>query len=473
MKAEKTRATSIHKVRRRALGNKRALGHELQRRGRRVRRSDPECIRPGPADESLSGVGGLVPFGVYLRRLGIDRSLQLMFDGLKTGRGVVYPMAGQIRLLLDANVVGEERVFGLEALGADPLFVKLAGGSVPSLDTVYRDLCRMDEMALAKLELLMAHHGLEDVRSRKLGVAHLDIDTTVEPLFGTQQGALPGPNPRYPGRPSYHPLLAVVAESQTCVGAVLRPGDRGFGGDDAASVRAYLDRVRAATGSDCRLVVRIDAAGDCTEIMETVESSSSYFIVKARLTQDLIGALFRTTQWRTVEHDALGRATRQVAEVHFQREEWKHRGLAVRVVAVRTLERDVGKQVQLWPDSDYAVQTYLTNDFHNAPEDVASEYNGRAEVEPIIGELKHALGIGKVPSQSFNANHAAFLIKLLAHNLVRRYARAVLPSTTRWRMPWLRRALFVIPARLLRSGRCWTLRFPPKSALFDAFAYIE
>lgn len=225
MKTTTTSRASIHKVRRRALGNKRALGHELQRRRRRVRRADPECIRPGPADESLSGVGGLVPFGAYVQRLGVDRSLRLLFDDLKTGQGVVYPMSAQPRLLLDANVVGEERVFGLEALGADPLFVKLAGGSVPSLDTVYRDLCRMDEMALAKLELLMAHHGLEDVRRRKLGVAHLDIDTTVEPLFGTQQGALPGPNPRYPGRPSYHPLLSVVAETQTCVGAVLRPGE--------------------------------------------------------------------------------------------------------------------------------------------------------------------------------------------------------------------------------------------------------
>jgi hypothetical protein len=460
-------------VRRRALGNKRALGHELQRRGRRVRRADPECIQLGPADESLSGVGGLVPFGAYVRRLGVDRSLRRMFGDLKTGPSVVYPMDGQLRLLLDANVVGEERVFGLEALGADPLFVKLAGGSVPSIDTVYRDLCRMDEMDLAGLELFMADHGLQDVRPRKLSVAHLDIDTTVEPLFGTQQGALPGPNPRYHGRPSYHPLLAVVAESQTCIGAVLRPGDRGFGGADAASVRAYVDRLRAAVGADCRLVTRIDAAGDCSDIIETVEDSGSFFIFKARLTQDLIGVLARTAEWLTLEVDALGRATRQVAEINFVRTEWKERGLAVRVVAVRSLDRDVGKQVQLWPDSDYAVQTYLTNDFDSAPEDIAREYNGRAEVEPIIGELKHALGIGKVPSQSFNANHAAFLMKLLAHNLVRRYARAVLPEPTPWRMPWIRRALFVVPARLLRSGRRWTLRVPPMSPVLHAFACLE
>jgi hypothetical protein len=151
-------------------------------------------------------------------------------------------MSAQLRLLLDANVVGEERVFGLEALGADPLFVKLAGGSVPSLDTVYRDLCRMDEMALCGLELLTADHGLEDVRQRKLGVAHLDIDTTVEPLFGTQEGALPGPNPRYPGRPSYHPLLAVVAESQPASAPCCGPATA----DSAAVTRRACARTLTA-----------------------------------------------------------------------------------------------------------------------------------------------------------------------------------------------------------------------------------
>ena len=166
-----------------------------------------------------------------------------MFHELKVGRGVVYPMEAQLRLLLDANVVGETRVFGLESLAADPLFVRLAGGSVPSVDTVYRDLCRFDDMALAKLEVLMARHCVEETRKQKLETVHLDIDTTVEPLFGQQQGALPGPNPRYHGRPSYHPVLAVVAEVSCCIGAVLRPGDRGFGGDDAGRAARYLGKL--------------------------------------------------------------------------------------------------------------------------------------------------------------------------------------------------------------------------------------
>ncbi len=33
-----------------------------------------------------------------------------------------------MRLLIDAAVIGEDRVFGLERRAADPLFVRFAGG---------------------------------------------------------------------------------------------------------------------------------------------------------------------------------------------------------------------------------------------------------------------------------------------------------------------------------------------------------
>jgi hypothetical protein len=471
MKATTKTLARIHKVRRRALGGKRAMGWDMQARARRIRRPDPHRVRLGNPDATLTGVAGLVPFGVFLRRQGIDRVLH-SFDGIKSGRGVVYPMGAQLRLLLDAAAVGELRVFGIESLGADPLFVHLAGGSVPSVDTVYRDLCRVGDFDLAKLELVMANQGLEEVRRLRLDRVHLDVDTTVEPLFGHQEGALPGGNPRYHGRPCYHPLLAVVAEAGTCVGGVLRPGDREFGGADASPIRTYVDRVRSAVGPDCDVVTRIDAAGDCTKLLEEISAAGAHFVVKARLTSDLLGAVAHHTAWTTVDVDADGRPLRQVAEIDFSRIEWLERSLRVRVIAVRSLERDVGKQVFLWPDLEYTTHVVLTNDFGRPADDVARDYDGRAEVETIISELKNALGIGKVPSQVFDANHAAFLIKLLAHNLLRRYARHVAAPRT-WRLPWIRRALFLVPGRLVHSGHQWTLRLPPRSPLLAAAARLE
>ena len=200
-------------MRRDVRGGKRGDG---DRRHERIRRADPTRIHRGQDDATLTGVAGLASFGSFCRRKGIDAELRRLFFRLKSSIMVVYPMEAQLRLLLDANVVGEARVFGLESLAADPLFVRLAGGVVPSIDTVYRDLCRFDDVAVADLETMMVEQGFVSVRELKSKTVYLDVNTTVECVFGSQEGALPGPNPRYHARASYHPILAYCAEVGAC-----------------------------------------------------------------------------------------------------------------------------------------------------------------------------------------------------------------------------------------------------------------
>jgi hypothetical protein len=292
------------------------------------------------------------------------------------------------------------------------------------------------------------------------------VDTTVEPLVGSQQGALIGPNPRYHARPSYHPVLGRIAETDTLVGALLRPGNTGFGEDETLLVKTWLLRLRAAVGPNTIVCTRIDAAGDCTALMQGIASERSYFVIKSKQDQPLLDAVALHARWTTVEYDADGKPLTQVAEIDFARRAWREADLDVRVVAMRTRGDRSGKQVFLWQDLDFTTQVFLTNDRDLAAEDLAFEYNARAGIEPVIGELKGGWGIGKVPSQVFDANHAALLIKLLSYNLMRRYAAAVCPPELhRWRSPWLRRALVCTPGRLVRSGRQWALRLPPRSML--------
>lgn len=125
MKTKTTSTASIHKVRRDVCGGKRGDGH---RRCKRIRRAESSRIRLGKPDDSVTGVAGLARFRSFTESLGLDRQLSRLFFELTAGPLVVYPMESQIRLLIDATVVGEKRVFGLEYLAADPLFVRLAGG---------------------------------------------------------------------------------------------------------------------------------------------------------------------------------------------------------------------------------------------------------------------------------------------------------------------------------------------------------
>ena len=454
------------KVRRDATGGKRGDGNK---RRRAITRPDPRRIRIGKPDPNLTSVAGLVMFGAFLRALGVDRDLRASFGDLKNGRGVVYPMAAQLRMLLDLFVLGEHRVFGLEALSADALFAYLCGGVVPSLDTTYRDLKRFDEASNEKLEEMMAQHGLASVprtsRTKKLRVMHLDIDTTVEPVFGEMEGALPGPNPHYHGRPSYHPVIARIAETDTCVGGLLRPGDTAFGAAEVPLLEKWIDRTRTVIGPECLLYVRVDAAGDCTDVMQAIAARGCFFLTKAKMTPDLCGAIANVRKWRTVDRDADGRPLRQVATVDFARGEWTDRKLAVRVVAVRTRERDSGKHIYLWDDLEYTVQAFLTNDVYSDEDDLADRYNNRAGIEPLIAEFKSGWGIGKVPTNSFNGNHAGFLLKLLAHNLLRRFVAERVPELRTWRAPWIRRALILVPGRLRKSGRRRSIRMPNRPVM--------
>jgi Transposase DDE domain group 1 len=411
----------------------------------------------------LTGVAGLASFGVFCQERGVDAELQRLFWRLKDGPMVVYPMETQLRLLLDANVAGEHRVFGLESLAPDPLFVRLAGGVVPSIDTVYRDLGRFDEGALRDLEAMMVAQGLASVKRLRAEHVHLDIDTTVEVVFGTQQGALPGPNPRYHGRPSYHPMLAYCAEAGVCVGALLRPGNTSIGDDDAPMIKSWVRRFRARVGQHVLVTVRIDAGGDCAALLGGLHDGGARFIAKAKWGFDLRDAVRAVKKWKTVDKDAFGRPTRQVAELDFARTSWRELGHSFRVVAVRSNERDTITQLPLWSGLDYTAHVYITNDCCTDADAIGWEYNGRAEVEPAIAELKNGWGIGKVPSQLFVANQALFLLKLLAHNVMRRFVRWAAPHLAKWRVPWLRRALINVPGRLIRSGRCWSLRVPPHS----------
>ncbi len=153
--------------------------------------------------------------------------------------------------------------------------------------------------------------------------AHLDIDTTVTPVFGAEmQGAVAGPNPHDRGRPSYHPIAARVAETDSGVHAALRTGDTGLGSDDASFVGATIDQARSAIGGKPLLYVRIDAVGDCSAILRTIHQRAALFLVNARMTPKLCGAVAMHPRWKATDWDADGRPCREVAEIAFRRCEW-------------------------------------------------------------------------------------------------------------------------------------------------------
>ena len=100
--------------------------------------------------------------------------------------------------------------------------------------------------------------------------------------YGRQQGARKGNNPKKHGRPSHHPLLAVLAESHFILHGWLRSGNCGA----ARGAVEFLKEALALAGQRHRIrIVRADSGFFEDPLLSFLEQRDLTYIVVARLTR--------------------------------------------------------------------------------------------------------------------------------------------------------------------------------------------
>ena len=108
-----------------------------------------------------------------------------------------------------------------------------------------------------------------------------DLDSTVVTVFGNQENAAVGYNPRYRGKKSCDPLLCIESNSSFLWDAELRPGNAGTW-DGSLDV---LDTSFANVPPQIReLRVRADAGFGFHPVFAALEARSAQYAVTARLT---------------------------------------------------------------------------------------------------------------------------------------------------------------------------------------------
>src|SRR2546429_1379379 len=143
-------------------------------------------------------------------------------------------------------------------LHTDETFQYLTGlQSFPNPQTLRRFLLNApadlrEQLHRANDRLLQRFIHLPKHRSRLI----FDLDSTVLTVFGHQEGAEVGYNPRYRGKRSYDPLLCVEANSSFLWDVELRRGDAGtWAGSEELLASCFL-----STPSDVREIrMRADA----------------------------------------------------------------------------------------------------------------------------------------------------------------------------------------------------------------------
>lgn len=125
----------------------------------------------------------------------------------------------------------------------------------------------------------------------------LDIDTTVKPLYGKQEGSVVGYNPTKPGRPSHSYHTYLMAGLRLVVGAEVKAGNEGSGSHTLPGLLKILDELPPQKKPR---MVRGDCGFGTNNIMTALEIRDQEYLLGLRLSKNVkrhIEALFWKEGW--------------------------------------------------------------------------------------------------------------------------------------------------------------------------------
>ena len=296
--------------------------------------------------------------------------------------------------------------------------------------------------------LLQSFIHLPQHRSRLI----FDLDSTVLTVFGHQDGAEVGYNPRYRGKRSYNPLLCMEANSSYLWDAQLRAGNAGTWDGSPEMLSTCFTSVPSGIRE---LRVRADAGFGLNPVLDALESHPAEYAVVARMTPSL-KRMLPGLRYLPVPNDW------EMADLEHRPQSWSK---ARRFVVARQFLSPDEKQSTLFTLGRYVYRAWVTN-LPLTPLGVWHFYDARAAVEPRIGELLEDYAMRKIPTRSFEANTLFLEIIRLAYNLVTAFQRLCLQE------PWqhltlskLRYKLFLLPGELTRPQNRPVLRLRQSSML--------
>jgi len=415
-------------------------------------RRSPRNLKIACDHRGLTHFGGVYFFHEFLRVLQIRDFLTQHLRYPR--RNQRYSTSQMILALVYPIVLGLDRVETASFLRSNSSFQYLTGlPSFPDPQTLRRfllqaplrfweQLHRVNDRLLQNFLQLPAH------RSRLI----LDLDSTVLTVFGHQDGAEVGYNPRYRGKRSYSPLLCMEANSTYFWDAELR---RGNAGTWDGSIE-LLDTCFANVPPNIReLRVRADAGFGSNSVFDALESRPAEYAVVARMTPALKRSL-PGLDYASVNRDW------EMADFEHRPQGWSR---ARRFVVARRFLSAEETQPTLFALGRYVYRAWVTN-LPLTPLGVWHFYDARAALEPRIGELLHDYALRKIPTRSFEANALFLEIIRLAYNLVTAFQRLCLQES--WQhltLSKLRYKLFLLPGELTRPQNHPVLRLRQSSML--------
>ncbi len=283
----------------------------------------------------------------------------------------------------------------------------------------------------------------------------IDVDSTIVEVQGRKkQGAAFG----YTKVRGYHPQLATCAQTGQVLMCRLRGGSAGAARGAASFLTETISRVRNA-GATGQLTVRADSAFYSKTVIATAMKFGVRFSITARQDRRIRSAIEAITDaaWQPIPYwlSTPEVSGADVAETSYTVFAGTKHARQVRLI-VRRVRPTPGSQLALFTTWDY--HAFVTDRDGDVLE-LEADHRRHAVVDQSIAELKSA-GLAHLPSGNFMANAAWLALTVMAHNLRRAVGHLAGPDLERATAATLRRKVFMMPGRLVHSGRRRRLRLP-------------
>ena len=408
-------------------------------------RRSPRNVRIAYNHAGLTHFGGIYFFHEFLRVLHFRNFLAQQIRYPRRNRE--YSVSQMLLALVYPIVLGLDRIETASLLRTNGTFQYLTGlPSFPDPQTLRRFLLNApahlrEQLHRANDRLLQRFIHLPEHRSRLT----FDLDSTVLTLFGHQEGAEVGYNPRYRGKRSYDPLLCLEANSSFLWDVELRRGNAGtWAGSEELLACCFL-----STPSDIReFRVRADAGFGYGPVLDILEARLAQYAVVARMIPSLKRAL------RGLRYEPMN-ARWEIAEFEHRPHDWPH---ARRCVVARRRIEETDPEPTLFTLERYVYRAWHTN-LSLTPAGVWHFYDGRAGMERRIREIREDFALPKIPTRAFAANALYLEVIRLAYNLVTAFQRTCLPKESQTlTLNKLQHRLFWLAGELTRPQNRPTLR---------------
>ena len=410
--------------------------------------NDKVILRDTP--RPVTPFGGLFVWASFLKKVGWPEAVKRSLPFTLSSPNAIEPVETFTAFVFSV-VAGARRFAHTNLLRADKALHAMVGWKrFPCDDTIRNFFRRFGMGEIQRFFPPLWQWLLSRLPSRPDGYT-LDLDSTIFVRYGRQEGAKKGYNPQKHGRASHHPLVAVLAETQTILHGWLRSGNVG----SAQGVVNFLLEALVLLPAKVRLRgIRADSGFFDDKFLSFLEGRKLLYVVVARLTSRLKSQLVAIKSWTSIDDNYA------VGEIRLTLFGW---ALSRRLVVIRERVRDdkpsLGRKLLDIPG--YTFRAFVTNR-QEAPIDIWREYNPRAVIEERIKELKYDLAADDFCLRQFYATEASFRTVLLVFNLLSEFQRTI--GLTKYNQPAsLRTKIFLCGAILGRSGHhrvlhlslCW------------------